>query len=152
MLNNDTNIIVITKVLVFSKKTCRLVLGIQGSDPSRRRRMNRITKKAVLILFLCLLVVSMVSPNALNAAGKKKTSNEAEYVTTRITTVKGLIENISDDSIVVNDKRYTITGIPLVKPSGELAKKDELSIGAKVEIFFKDKMMSSILIYENVVE
>lgn len=116
--------------------------------------MKRITKKPVLILFLCLFVISMVSPNLSNAARarKKKTSNEAAYVTPRVTTVRGLIERVSDDSIVVNDKRYTITGIPLVKASGELAKKDELRTGVKVEIFFKDKTMHSILIYENAVE
>jgi hypothetical protein len=95
--------------------------------------MYNISKKLVLILFLCLLVISMVSPNSSNAA--------------RLIAVMGLIENVSDDSIVVLDRRYMITGVPLIKLSGELASKDELKIDTKVTIYFVDKNITRIMVH-----
>jgi hypothetical protein len=103
--------------------------------------MYRIIKKIVIIMSLLLLVFSTGSPMLSYAA-----QNVA------VNTVEGLIENVSDDTIVVRNRRYTITGVPLVKPSGKAAKNDDLKRGKKVEIFFQNKTMSSILIHNDVVE
>jgi hypothetical protein len=89
----------------------------------------------------------MVSPNSSNAAQKKKTSSEAGYVATRFTAVIGLIENVSDDSIVVLGRRYMITGVPLIKLSGELASRELLKIETKVTIYFENKNITRIMVH-----
>jgi hypothetical protein len=103
--------------------------------------MKRISKKMVFILSLILFVLGMGSPILTLSAEKAA-----------ISTVEGLIENVPGDSIVVRSRRYTITGVPLVKPSGEAAKFGDLRRGKKVEIFFQNRTISSILIYNDVVE
>lgn len=69
-----------------------------------------------------------------------------------VTTVEGLIVRVSDDSIVVRDKRYELAGVPLVKSTGERASWDELRIGKKVEIFFEKGRITSVLIYQGAPE
>ncbi len=103
--------------------------------------IQKIIKIVSLNLFIFLFVAGMGLPILAGSAGK-----------TVITTVEGIIENIPDDTIVVRDKRYTITGVRLLKASGKDAKKDELKRGKKVEIFFQNKQISSILIYGDVKE
>lgn len=114
--------------------------------------MNRMPRKLALVLFLVFLVISMGSPNLSNAAGKKTTSNGEDNITAKITTVRGLIENVPDDTIVVRGKRYTITGVPLVRSSGEPATKDQLKRGKKVGIYFENNIMKSILVYDDMVQ
>jgi hypothetical protein len=103
--------------------------------------MKRISKM-VFILALFLFVLGTGSSTLSPAAEKKEA----------ISTVEGLIENVPGDTIVVRNNRYTITGVPLVKPSGKAASIGDLRRGKKVEIFFQNRAISSILIHNDVVE
>jgi hypothetical protein len=70
-----------------------------------------------------------------------------------IKTVEGLIESVSGDSIKVRGNYYDITGVPLENASGKIVPKDQLKVGRKVEIFFKNNSIKAILIYpERMVE
>ena len=100
--------------------------------------MKRISMKLLLILFLLITFTTGLPVPA--------------FSTNKITTVEGIIENVPDDTIVVRNRRYTITGLPLLKPSGEQASKDELTRGKKVRIFFQNKKIKSVVMYENMVE
>jgi len=64
-----------------------------------------------------------------------------------IKTVEGLIESVSGDSIKVRGTYYDITGVPLEDASGKNVKKDQLKEGRKVEIFFQDNNIKTILVY-----
>lgn len=114
--------------------------------------MKRKLKKRGYILFFLAFVISMGFSTLSSSAGNKTTPNNENKVASNITIIRGLIENIPDDTIVVRGKRYTITGVPLVRSSGEPATKDQLKRGKKVEIFFDNKNMTSILIYQDMVE
>jgi hypothetical protein len=70
----------------------------------------------------------------------------------QIRTVEGIVQSASEDSIQVRGKYYSISGIPLINSSGEHLKKSSLSIGKKVEIFFQEGSITSILIYDDMVE
>ena len=65
--------------------------------------MKRISMKLLLILFLLIIFTTGLPVPA--------------FSTNKITTVEGIIENVPDDTIVVRNRRYTITGLPLLKPS-----------------------------------
>jgi hypothetical protein len=70
-----------------------------------------------------------------------------------IRTVEGLIQSVSDDSIRVRGIYYDITGVPLEDASGKILQKNQLKVGRKVEIFFKNNKIKTILIYpEHMVE
>jgi len=70
-----------------------------------------------------------------------------------VKTVEGLIESVTDDSIKVRGSYYDITGVPLENASGKNLQKNELKVGRKVEIFFKNNSIKTILIYpERMVE
>jgi len=70
-----------------------------------------------------------------------------------ITTVEGLIESVTGDSIKVRGSYYDITGVPLEDASGKKVQKDQLRVGRKVEIFFQNNKIKTILIYpEHMVE
>ncbi len=91
----------------------------------------------ILILIL-LTFLAVSSPLVLNAGELK--------------IVEGLIQNITYDSIEVRGKYYNISGVPLKDASGRNLSKAYLKTGKKVEIFFKDDRITSILIYEYMVE
>ncbi len=70
----------------------------------------------------------------------------------KVRTIEGIIQNVTDNSIQVRGKNYNISGIPLIDPSGKNLKKASLTTGKKVEIFFQEDRISSILIYDDMVE
>jgi hypothetical protein len=64
-----------------------------------------------------------------------------------VKTVEGLIESVTDDSIKVRGRHYDITGITLEDASGKIVPKAQLKVGRKVEIFFQNNSIKSILVY-----
>lgn len=89
-------------------------------------------KKGILILSALMIFFSVSGP----------------YVYARdITTVEGLIENVTGDSIRVRGGYYHFTDVPLRDPSGKNISKSQLKIGRKVEIFIHNRSIDTILIY-----
>ena len=70
----------------------------------------------------------------------------------KVRTIEGIIQNVTDNSIQVRGRDYNISGIPLIDPSGKHLKKASLTTGKKVEIFFQEDRILSILIYDDMVE
>jgi len=89
-------------------------------------------KKGILLLSVLMIFFS-VSGSCAYAQGIK--------------TVEGLIENVTGDTIKVRGNYYNFNGVPLENASGRKMQKDELKVGRKVEIFFKDNHINTILIY-----
>ena len=89
-------------------------------------------KKGILIISALMIFFSLSGP----------------YIYARdITTVEGLIESATGDSIKVRSRYYDFSGIPLEDASGKKMQKDQLKVGRKVEIFFENNRIKTILIY-----
>jgi hypothetical protein len=70
----------------------------------------------------------------------------------KIRTVEGLIEDVSSNSIKVRGKYYNISDAPLKNASGKNLSKDQLKLGKKVDIFFQGNKITTVIIYEYMVE
>lgn len=70
----------------------------------------------------------------------------------RVRTVEGLIEDVSNDSIKVRGRYYNISDAPLKNASGKNVSKYLLKVGKKVEIFFHNDRIKTVLIHEDMVE
>jgi hypothetical protein len=70
----------------------------------------------------------------------------------KVRVVEGQIENVTDDSIKVRGEYYNISGVPLKDASGRNLSKAYLKPGKKVEIFFHGDRITTVLIYEYMVE
>jgi len=70
----------------------------------------------------------------------------------KVRTVEGLIEDVSNDSIKVRGKYYNISDTPLKDASGKTVSKDQLRVGKKVEIFFHNDRITSVVIHGYLVD
>ena len=96
------------------------------------------TKMFFLILFLFCFFI-LVAPRFYSYAEE-------------VRVVRGIIENITSDSIVVRNQFYNYTGVPLKDSSDRDLPRSELSVGKKVEIYFVNNRISTILIHEDMLE
>jgi hypothetical protein len=106
--------------------------------------MKTISVKTSLIMFVAAFVISIFLPALVSTAQESKNAGVEQ-----ITIVRGFIESVSDDSIVVNSMRYTIAGVSIEKTLGMPAKKDDLQKGKRVTLFFKYKRLVNILISDS---
>jgi len=74
------------------------------------------------------------------------------FAADKVRMVEGLIEDVTPNSIKVRGAYYDITGVPLLNASDQIVARNDLKIGKKVEIFFKNNRITSILIHEYMVE
>lgn len=70
----------------------------------------------------------------------------------KVRTVEGLIEEVSKDSIKVRGKYYNISDTPLKDASGKNISKDQLRVGKRVEIFFHNDRITSVVIHGYLVD
>ncbi|MBI5408375.1 MAG: hypothetical protein HZA14_03310 [Nitrospirae bacterium] len=117
-------------------------------------------KQAIcLLLLICLSMVFTITAPAHSSearTGKGTKSPDAtmqqRLTTSQVRTVEGIIQHVTDDAIQVRGKYYNVLGTPLKNPSGESLKKEFLTIGKKVEIFFQEDRITLILIYDDMAE
>lgn len=75
------------------------------------------------------------------------------FAADKVRMVEGLIEDVTPNSIKVRGAYYDITGAPLRNASDKTLTRNDLKIGKKVGIFFKNNRITSIiLIYEDMIE
>jgi hypothetical protein len=112
----------------------------------------------VLLLIWFSLIITVAAPvQASQGRTHKKitgthTSMKQHLKASQVGTVEGIIQNVTVNSIQVRGQYYDISGIPLIDPSGQNLKKTSLTIGRKVEIFFQKNRITSILIFDDMVE
>jgi hypothetical protein len=105
-----------------------------------------------------MMFITIIAPAYGNQAMTNKkpikpdTSKNQPFTNSPVRTVEGIIQNVSIDSIQVRGQYYSIAGIKLINSSGENLNKSSLSAGEKVEIFFQEGKITSILIYDDMLE
>jgi hypothetical protein len=102
--------------------------------PTKNEKGRRRAMKGKLSVVLILVLLSTFAP--------------AVCYPGDVTTVKGNIKSISGAAMLVNDRYYYFTDVPLVDPSGRKVPATELQVGRKVEIFFQQGREKSIVVYE----
>lgn len=74
------------------------------------------------------------------------------FAADKVRMVEGLIEDVTHSSIKVRGAYYDIAGAPLLNASDKIVSRNELKIGKRAKIFFKNDRITAILIYEYMVE
>lgn len=83
------------------------------------------------------------------AGGKNKKQSDYKG---DVSVVSGLIEGVSGSSIKINGIYYNISEAQLLNPSGKGVSTSELIEGKKVEIYFSNNNITSVIIHEYMVE
>jgi hypothetical protein len=117
-------------------------------------------KQSIYILMLfCIAMIFTTATSAYAAHNSMTRKGAKPHVSVRqdlsnsqVRTLEGIIQNVAGDSIEVRNKYYSISGVPLLNPSGEYLKSSALSVGKKVEIFFLEGKITSILIYDDMLQ
>jgi len=112
---------------------------------------NEMRLSIFILTLICLSMITVAEPVHDSQAATNK-STKQHLAGSRVRTVQGIIQDVTNDSIQVRGKYYSISGVILIDPSGEHLKQSSLVSGKKVEIFFEKGNMTSILIYEDMVE
>ncbi|MBE0425177.1 MAG: hypothetical protein IBX72_00830 [Nitrospirae bacterium] len=66
--------------------------------------------------------------------------------------VEGLIENVTDDSVRVRGRDYSIAGVSIKNASDATLTKAWLKTGKRVELFLRNNKLTTILVYEEMVQ
>ncbi len=92
--------------------------------------------KCKYLLAILLLVLSFVFVVNVYAEGE--------------TVISGTIEGVKGNTITVGGNSYSIYLVPLLDPSGNKVSVNHLTEGKRVEIFFKNKDITSVVVYEKI--
>lgn len=87
-----------------------------------------------------ILIFILISSFALSAVSFAEEEN----------VVSGTIESVKGSSITVGGSSYNISGVPLLDSSGKKVSMNQLTEGKRVEIFFKNNNITSVVVYENI--
>lgn len=66
--------------------------------------------------------------------------------------VKGIVGTVAGNLIYMSGKSFDLKGIPVRNPSGKELSIADITPGKKVELFYRRGRMSSVLVYEPMVE
>jgi len=66
--------------------------------------------------------------------------------------VKGIVGSVAGNLIYLSGKSFDLTGIPVRNPSGKDLSIEDIAPGKKVELFYRRGRVSSVLVYEPMVE
>ena len=125
----------------------------------KRYKEQKMKRSTYMSMLFCIIMICAISAPSYAAHGVTTRNGVKPYVSTRqglsnsqVKTVEGIIQNVTNDSIEVRNKYYSISGIPLLNPSGKYLKNSSLQAGKRVEIFFQDGRITSILIYDDMLQ
>lgn len=66
------------------------------------------------------------------------------------TLISGTIEEVKGNTITVSGSSYSIYLVPILDPSGNKVSVNQLAEGKRVDIFFKNNHITSVVVYENI--
>jgi hypothetical protein len=66
--------------------------------------------------------------------------------------VKGIVGTVAGNLIYLNGNSFDLTGIPVRNPSGKELSIEDIAPGKKVELYYRRGRVSSVLVYEPMVE
>ncbi len=70
----------------------------------------------------------------------------------KVKVIEGIIEDVGNNSIRVRGHSYNISDVPIKNASDETLSKAWLKTGKRVELFFKNNTLTTILVYEEMVQ
>jgi len=125
----------------------------------KRYKEQKMKRSIYILVLFCITMIFSISAAAYAAQGVTTKRRANPYVSTRhgisnsqVTTVEGIIQNVTINSIEVRNNSYSISGVPLLNPSGKYLKSSSLQAGKRVEIFFLEGRITSILIYDDMLQ
>ena len=125
----------------------------------KRYKEQNMKLSIYMSMLFCITMIFTISAPSYAAHGVTTRNGVKPYVSTRqglsnsqVRTVEGIIQYVRDDSIEVRNKYYRISGVPLLNPTGEYLENSSLQAGKRVEIFFMEGRITSILIYDNMLQ
>ena len=74
------------------------------------------------------------------------------YAADHMRVVTGIVERVSGNSISIHGKSYDLKGIPAVHPSGTRLAVSDIARGMKVDLYFRNQQINSVVVYDPMVE
>ena len=65
--------------------------------------------------------------------------------------VEGHIEDVTSNAIRVRGRYYDFTGVPILNERGQASSQSQLVRGREIKLFFKNRVLSRIMVFENMV-
>lgn len=104
---------------------------------TRRRKGRRANRSlTVCAAFLAALLLLFAGPAA----------------AANLTIVKGIVGTVAGNHIFLNGKSVDLSGIPIRNPSGKEVSAGEISPGRKVALYYRRGSLSSVVVYDPMVE
>lgn len=69
-----------------------------------------------------------------------------------VTTVTGIVESVSGNSVFLYGRGYDLAGVAIVNPSGRRLSIADIVSGKKVDLFFRSGRLASVVVYNPMVE
>ena len=66
--------------------------------------------------------------------------------------VTGIVEGVSGNSISIQGKSHNLEGVPVVNPSGRRLAVSDIVRGKKVDLYFRNGRITSVVVYDPMVE
>jgi hypothetical protein len=125
----------------------------------KRYKEQKMKRSIYMSMLFCITMIFAISAPAYAAQGVTTKRGVKPFVSKRhglsnsqVITIEGIIQNVSNGSIEVRNKSYSISGVPLLNPSGKYLKNSSLQTGKRVEIFFLEGRITSILVYDDMLQ
>lgn len=66
--------------------------------------------------------------------------------------VTGIVEEVSGNTIYIQGKSHNLEGVPVIHPSGKGLAVSEIVRGKKVDLYFRNGQITSVVVYDPMVE
>ena len=121
------------------ENTKSMGLGKKGMGKDRDKRRNALAIRGLRVSALVFLAVCFLVSAHPGVAGNVKV-------------VQGIVGSVSGNLIYMNGMSFDLTGIPVRNASGKELSIEDIAPGKKVELFYRRGRVSSVLVYEPMME